>query len=131
MINFNDVNWHYPGVKQSRIDSGILDGMPVALILDGIVVDTLGVDRWFAELLESATSFSEQAADETTGTYIVDILQNGSVLDSLLCGEKLYAILMSDPVVVGYTLDRHKYAEVIAVGWHYVNDDFIIPGELE
>jgi hypothetical protein len=131
MIIYSEVNWSTPGVKQNRIDNNIEGGKPLAFIIDSIVVETMATDRWFADLMESVDSFQENLTESRENFYAIDLIKDNQIIETLVCSEKIRAILLSNPVVVGYTLEQHKYAEIVTDGWSYVNGDFIIPGEME
>lgn len=130
MIIYSEINWSTPGIKQHRIDNNIEGGKPLAFIIDGTVVETLATDRWFSDLMETIDEFQENIEHSDEHEYGIDLIKNGKVVDTLICPEKIRAILLSSPTLVGWT-DQNKYAEMIGVGWKYVNGDFIIPGELE
>ena len=131
MIIYSEVDWNNHGIKQDRISKGIRDGRPLAFIIGDTVVDVLPTDIEFADLMESTDSFVDNAELSSEGAYAVDLIKNGQVLDTLICSEKTRAILLSNPVLVGWTKEKHKYAEIIDRGWKYIDGDFIIPGEFE
>jgi hypothetical protein len=130
MIIYSEINWSTPGIKQNRIDNNIEGGKPLAFIIDGTVVETLATDRWFSDLMETIDEFKDNPEHSSEEEYAVELIKDGSVVDILVCPEKIRAILLSNPTLLGWT-EKNKYAEMIGVGWKYVNGDFIIPGELE
>jgi hypothetical protein len=129
MIYFGDIDWSMPGVKQSKIDAGI-EGMGIAFIIENEVVHTMAIDKKYADLFCAADDFSEESIDEQSGTYIVNINKNGVTLDQAACNEMLYAIFLSDPVIKTIT-NQNKYANLVAPGWKWIDNDFRIPGEYE
>lgn len=131
MIIYSEIDWSMPGIKQNRIDNNIEGGKPLAFIIDGIVVETLATDKWFSDLMETIEEFRDNPEHSSGSLYAVDLIKNGDLIDTLLCPEKIRAILMSSPTLIGWTKEKNKYAEIIGVGWKYFNNDFIIPGELE
>lgn len=131
MIIYSEVDWNNYEIKQNRISKGIRDGRPLAFIIGDTVVDVLPTDIEFAELMERVDSFVDNEIISSEGIYAVDLIINGLVADTLICSEKTRAILLSNPVLVGWTKEKHKYAEIIDRGWKYIDGDFIIPGEFE
>lgn len=131
MIIYSEIDWSSPGVKQNRIDNEIQGGKPLAFIIEDTVVEVLATDRWFSDLMETIDDFVDNYDYSMENLFAVDLIKNGSVVDTLVCPEKIRAILLSNPTLVGWTKEKHKYAEMITVGWKYINNDFIIPGELE
>lgn len=130
MIIYSEINWSTPGIKQHRINNNIEGGKPLAFIIDETVVETLATDRWFSDLMETVDEFKENLEHSSEDLHAIDLVKDGQVINTLICPEKIRAILLSNPTLVGWT-DQNKYAEMIGVGWKYVNGDFIIPGELE
>jgi hypothetical protein len=126
MINLNDINWNNPGVKQSRMDSGTL-GEALAMIINSKVVSVLCIDKDFSDILCSATSFEEIDYNDNS-FYVKVITLNEEYL--FKCDEMTQAILLSNcdlkPI-----LEIHKYKEMVSVGWSYLNEEFVIPGEME
>jgi len=131
MINYSEIDWSTPGVKQDRIDNEIEGGKPLAFIIGDTVVEVMATDRWFSDLMETIDSFVENPDYSSEDLFAIDLIKDGAVVDTLMCSEKIRAILLSSPTLVGWTKEKHKYAEMITVGWKYINNDFIIPGELE
>jgi hypothetical protein len=131
MIFYNEVDWSAPGIKQNRIDNGIEGGKPLAFIIGDTVVETMATDRWFSDLMETVEEFLESSAEVEEGSFAVDLIKNGSIVETLVCSEKIWAILLSNPIVVGFTPERYKYAEFVNPGWKYINNQFVIPGEFE
>lgn len=131
MIIYSEVNWSTPGIKQDRVQKGVKMGRPVAFIIGDTVVETFSTDIEFADFLETIDEFKDSLEYSSEDIFAVDLIKNGNVIDTLICPEKIRSILLSDPTIVGWTKEQHKYAEMIGVGWKYINGDFIIPGELE
>jgi len=131
MIIYSEINWSTPGIKQNRIDNNIEGNKPLAFIIGDTVVATMPTDRWFSDLMETIDEFKDNPEHSSEETFAVDLIKDGKIIDTLICPEKIRAILLSNPILVGWTKEKHKYAEMIGVGWKYINGDFIIPGELE
>lgn len=131
MIIYSEINWSTPGIKQNRIDNKIEGNKPLAFIIGDTVVATMPTDRWFSDLMETIDEFKDNPEHSSQDLFAVDLIKNGKVVNTLICPEKIRAILLSNPTLVGWTKEQHKYAEMIGVGWKYINGDFIIPGELE
>jgi len=130
MIRYSEIDWSTPGVKQNRIDNNIEGGKPLAFIIDSEVVLTMATDRWFADFMETIDEFKEGVVPEINGEFYVDLIKDNEIIETLACDEMIYSILLSDAKVVGYT-EKDKYAEYIAPGWKYINNEFVLPGELE
>lgn len=130
MIIYSEINWSTPGIKQHRIDNNIEGGKPLAFIIGDTVVATMPTDRWFSDLMETIDEFQDNLEHSSENEFAVDLIKDGNLVDTLICPENIRAILLSNPTLVGWT-EKNKYAEMIGVGWKYVNGDFIIPGELE
>jgi len=130
MIRYSEIDWSTPGVKQNRIENNIEGGKPLAFIIDSEVVLTMATDRWFADFMETIDKFKEGSIPEINGEFYVDLIKDNEIIETLACDEMIYSILLSDAKVVGYT-EKDKYAEYIAPGWKYINNQFILPGELE
>jgi hypothetical protein len=126
MIDLNDINWNMPGVKQSRLDNGIL-GEALTLIIDSKVVSVLCIDKDFSDILCSATGFEE--VNYNDNFFYVKVITS-SEEHLFKCDEMTQAILLSNcdlkPI-----LERHKYKEMVSTGWSYLNEEFVIPGEME
>jgi hypothetical protein len=131
MIIYSEINWSTPGIKQNRIDNNIEGNKPLAFIIGDTVVATMPTDRWFSDLMETIDEFKDNPEHSSEETFAVDLIKDGKIIDTLICPEKIRAILLSNPILVGWTKEKHKYAEMIGVGWKYIDGDFIIPGELE
>lgn len=130
MIRYSEIDWSTPGVKQNRIENNIEGGKPLAFIIDSEVVLTMATDRWFADFMETIDEFKESVVSEINGEFYVDLIKDNEIIETLACDEMIYSILLSDAKVVGYT-EKDKYAEYIAPGWKYINNEFVLPGELE
>jgi hypothetical protein len=131
MIIYSEINWSTPGIKQNRIDNNIEGNKPLAFIIGDTVVATMPTDRWFSDLMETIDEFQDNIEHSSEDAFAVDLIKDGNVVDTLICPENIRAILLSNPTLVGWTKEKHKYAEMIGVGWKYIDGDFIIPGELE
>ena len=126
MIDLNDINWNNPGVKQSKIDSGTL-GEALTLIIDSKVVSVLCIDKYFSDILCSAIDFQEIESDSNE-FYVNVITSDNEYL--FKCDEMTQAILLSN-CELRPILETHRHKEMVAVGWSYLNEEFVIPGEIE
>lgn len=131
MIIYSEINWSTPGIKQNRIDNNIEGGKPLAFIIGDTVVEAMATDRWFSDLMETIDEFKDNPEHSSEEVFAVDLIKDGIVVNTLICPEKIRSILLSNPTLVGWTKEQHKYAQIIGVGWKYIDGDFIIPGELE
>lgn len=125
MINLNDCLWTKPGIKQDRIDRG-LQGESLCIIIDSVVVHILPIDKDLSDKIKNA-EFSDGGiiGDQFCVNLIFD---NG--IDQLLCDEKTYAVLLSEPIF-SPILESHRYKEMVSEGWSFINGEFVIPGEME
>ena len=126
MIDLNDINWNNPGVKQSKIDIGIT-GEALTLIIDSKVVSVLCIDKSFSDILCSAIDFQEVESDSNE-FYVNVITSDNEYL--FKCDEMTQAILLSN-CELRPILETHRHKEMVAVGWSYLNEEFVIPGEME
>jgi hypothetical protein len=128
MIFIDHVNWNTPGVKKDRMEKGIL-GSALAFIIEDEMVESLPVDKMFAELLINATSF-EDTGIINNNLYGINIMNNKTIIDTLVCQEKLWAILLSNPKMTVLP-GSYKYGDIAAPGWKFINNEFVIPGVYE
>jgi len=128
MIFIDHVNWSVPGIKKDRIEKGV-SGAALAFVIDNELVEVLPVDQMFAELLMNATSF-EDTNVVTNGLYGVNIMNNKIIIDVLVCQEKLWAILLSNPKMAVLP-GSYKYGNIAVPGWKFINNEFILPGAYE
>lgn len=130
MINFNDINWLMPGIKLDRIEKGIT-GKSVCILIDNVTVHIIHVDLDFKEMLCSATEFVDGGIiNEENDEFVIKITKEDKSIEDLVCNEMLYSLLLSDPKFATIE-DHHKYKEFVSPGWHYIDGEFIIPGEME
>jgi hypothetical protein len=125
MIDLKDYVWVGKEGKLQRVNAGI-DGAALCFTIDSRVVHILPVDKSFADLLSSADEFIDLASEDS---FIVGI-KTGDVIEELLCSEIIYSILLSNPGL--HVIEsRHKYKDLVSIGWSYIDDEFVIPGEME
>jgi hypothetical protein len=131
MILIDDVCWSTPGLKKDRLEKGLL-GKALAFVIDDELVETIPLDSDFADILLNATNFKESDIQPTEGSnlYAVDIINNQIIVETLVCGEMLYSILMSESFITELP-GNYKYGHMLMPGWKFVNGEFIIPGEWE
>jgi hypothetical protein len=77
----------------------------------------------------NATSF-EDTNVVTNGLYGVNIMNNKIIIDVLVCQEKLWAILLSNPKMAVLP-GSYKYGNIAVPGWKFINNEFILPGAYE
>lgn len=131
MLNFNSINWLFPGIKFDRVEKGML-AKSIALVIDNIIVKIIIIDEEYASMFLNAKLFKESIYpnDLEKEAYVVDIVDQNDHVEHLICDEMLYSILLSEPSI--FLLDRrYKYYESLAEGWHYINGEFVIPGVKE
>jgi len=131
MILIDDVCWNTPGLKKDRIEKG-LSGKALAFVIEDELVDTLPLDADFADILLNATIFKESDIQPIEGSnlYAVDIMNDKIVVETVVCGEMLYSILLSEPFITELP-GNYKYGNMLVAGWKFINNEFVIPGEWE
>ena len=127
-LNYADMDWKGPGVKAQRVPNGGT-AVWVACVIGGEVVKNLIFDSFFSETLLTATSFKEVVT--TDGSFCVKITSKDNKTTELTCDEMLHAILLSEHLIIKIDPAIHKHYQIIGDGWHYVNGDFVVPGEME
>lgn len=125
MIYLNDCLWTYPGIKKDRVERG-LQGESLCVIIDSLVVHILPIDKDLSDKIKSSV-FSD--GGEINGQFYVNLISEG-VSEQLVCDEKTYAVLLSNPTF-SPILESHKYKEMVSEGWSFINGEFVIPGEME
>ena len=125
MISFNDYDWAFGDNKIRKVSEGV-QGVAIAFVIETEVAETIAVDKYLADLLFSASSFSESEG------FSVNIIKDGAVVETLLCDERLNAVLLSEPSLYDISMGSvHRNAEMVSPGWSFVDGSFIIPGEYE
>jgi hypothetical protein len=127
-INYSDVDWTKPGAKKQRVDNGTF-AYWIVCVMDSEVVRNLIIDEWFGEKLLKAKTFED--ASSASNPFLVKIIIENEEAINLICDEMLHAILVSKPTLVKIDKTKHKHYQIIDIGWSYINEDFIIPGEME
>ena len=132
MINFNDHNWAFPGVKKQKINAKI-NAKALAFVIGTEVAETIAADEDFCNLLIKSDSFAESSIkdDLVNQIYYVDLIKDSSVLNTIACYEKLQAVLLSEPKIYDLLDPKYKYGKMAGPQWSFINDQFIIPGEYE
>jgi uncharacterized protein YkvS len=124
MINLQEEDWFILGVKQSQVEAG-KTAMQLALIIDGEIIDFIGVSPEIAEKFLNASSITD-IGETSSGLFEFSI--DG---ETVVANEKTYSIMVSDPVIVHVTLDVQRHADKAEPGWLYVDGQFIVPGVYE
>lgn len=129
MIDYSLVMWRTAEDKQNKTENGI-SGMAVAYVIGEDVVFTDSVDKWVGDILCSADSFVENSIDESNNTYTVDIIKDGDIVDTVVCDEMIYSLLVSDASV--YSIDNgHRHGRLVMQGWKFLDGTFKLPGQYE
>ena len=124
MINLQEEDWFIPGVKQVQVAAG-KTAMQLALIIDGEIIDFIGVSPDIAEKFLNASSITDLGK---TSSGLFEFTIDG---EPVLANEKTYSIMVSDPVVVHVSLDVQRHADKAEPGWLYQDGQFIVPGVFE
>jgi hypothetical protein len=127
MINYSEVMWRGPEDKQRKW--GSIQGMAIAYVINEEVVFTDSVDLWAGTILCEADSFTENSIDELNNTYIVNIIKDNEIIDTVICDEMIYSLMLSDAKV--YNIDGHEHSRLVGVGWKFLDGTFKLPGEFE
>jgi hypothetical protein len=123
MINIKEVDWkHIP--KDIIINSDI-EGKAVAFIIDTDVVETIAATDWFIDLMLSVDFFEDGGSDELNNLFYLNLIKDNEIIESLVCEEKLYAILLSGAKIIELNEQYENYLAVYP-GWHFINNDFVI-----
>jgi len=125
MINYSEVVWRSLEDKQRKF--GSIKGMAIAYVIDQEVVFTDTVDADFGAVLCSADSFKEDSVDELNKVYSVNIIKDGAVIETVICDEMIYSLLLSD--AKPYDIDDgHEHARLVVEGWKFLDGTFKLPG---
>lgn len=124
MINIQEEDWFIPGVKETQVAAG-KTAMQLALIIDGEIIDFIGVSPDIAEKFLNASSITDLGE---TSSGLFEFTIDG---ESVLANEKTYSIMVSDPTIVHVTLDVQRHADKAEPGWLYQDGQFIVPGVFE
>ena len=129
MIDYSLVMWKTAEDKQVKKDNNIA-GMAIAYVIDEEVVHTDAVDASVGSILCSADSFTEESIDEANNTYTVNIIKDNEVIETVVCDEMIYSMLVSDARV--YDIDNgHEHARLVTEGWKFLDGTFKLPGAYE
>lgn len=129
MINYQEVKWQTAEDKQSKLEKNI-SAMTTAYVVGEDVVHIDVLDSPAGTILCSADSFTENSVDEINGSYTLNIIKNGETIDTVVCDEMIYSILLSDAKVINVD-DGHEYARLVAPGWKFLGNTFKLPGQYE
>jgi uncharacterized membrane-anchored protein len=124
MINLNEEDWFLPGVKHAQATAGNT-ALQLALIIDGAIVDFIGVRPDLAEKFLNSSSITD-IGEVDPGVF--EFHMDG---ETVRANEKTYSIMVSDPIIVHVTLDVQRHADKAEPGWLYQGGQFIIPGVYE
>jgi hypothetical protein len=124
MINLNEEDWFLEGVKQTQIAAG-RTAMQIALIIDGAIVSFIGVAPEIAQKFLNSSNISD-IGETYPGVFEFSI--DG---ETVISNEKIYSIMLSEPIIVHVTLDSQRHADKAEEGWLYQGGQFVIPGVYE
>ena len=128
MIIQDNIDWSLPGVKAKKMQDGT-EGAPIALIVEDEVALTMAVDKEFAKLIINASDFTEDLeSNESERIYIVSFISDNQTF-RFRCTEMVYAILLSNPIIIEITESYNNY-RYVAPGWRFINNEFIPLGEI-
>ena len=129
MLNLHEHIRDTPGVQMEKKLAGI-PATVLAFIVDAEVAEILIMEVEAADLLLNADSFNELPS--TPPLFYVGVVKDGEEVETVQCGEKLWAILCSEPTLVklngdtSYDMDGKptKYPSAVAPGWKYIDGEF-------
>lgn len=131
MLRYNLLDWTIEGVKVKRLGKR-MESAQIAFISNSTVLYITGVDKWFADILESADKFVSSTIELTDpynlvqyGEHYVDIIVDNEVIDTIICSDYIRSILIYSEKIVNFTSNSH--AEDIDVGWIYSDGQFTRP----
>lgn len=99
-------------------------GSAIAFIINEEVIDTIPTYKYFADsvLLKNPIITSEVENNEEILIFNVK-----GEITKLLTGERLTAILLSNPLIIEIDI----YNRAVEPGWKYINNEFIKPVDIE
>lgn len=130
MLDIRDYDWSYGNNKIKALEEK-KTAKAIAFVIDEETVETIAVETFLANIIFTSTEFTE-AVSTIPEMFAVNMIKDGVLVDTLLCSEKLQAIMLSEPSIHDISNNSvYKYADMVAPGWTYRDGQFIIPGELE
>ena len=130
MIILDFENWNIPGVKDNKLAIGELANM-ILFIIEGEVVEIIGVNQEVTEKLTSATNFKECQLPMTILNKFCVEFDCSYGKEKIIVDEKMYSILLSDPQIIKGDESIHRHIQKVGLNWLYQDGQFIIPGVYE
>lgn len=131
MLRYNLLDWTIKGVKEKRLGKG-MESAQIAFILNSTVLYITGVDKWFADILESADKFVISSLELTDpynlvqyGEHYIDVIIDNIVINTIICSDQMMSIFLNSEKIINFT--NNSYAEDIDVGWIYSDRQFTKP----
>ena len=130
MIILDFENWNIPGVKDNKLAIGELANM-IVFVIEGEVVEIIGVNQEVTEKLTSATNFKECQLSMTISNKFCVEFDCSYGKEKIIVDEKMYSILLSDPQIIKGDESIHRHIQKVGLNWLYQDGQFIIPGVYE
>jgi hypothetical protein len=87
-----------------------------AFVIDGEVVDIFAISKTFLNIFYNSELLENSFEN---GRYLIDIIQDSKIVDSLFVPEKLGAILLSNPMLIELNAEKNNYQ--VVPGMKYVD----------
>jgi hypothetical protein len=131
MLNVSDYDWSIPGAKQNKINENKI-AKAIAFVIEEEVVETLAADEDFCNLLLTSSGFKESSIqdDVLNNAYYVDVLKDSEVIETIMCNEKIQAILLSEPSIYDLLDQQYENGKMIVPGCKYISGQFVISERL-
>jgi hypothetical protein len=139
MITYADQNFVWSRKDDDSAEDNLHTFIGVALGLDGEVKHAFGTYISFFDLLTAGHTLVDASERYNDGKLYIDFVDNGTVVETLEAPELVWALLLSEPVVLELVRDARvnpSYANngiafYVKEGWSYVlidgNYEFLSP----
>ena len=128
MITYADNNFVWSKKDDATLEDNLHTFISVALGLDDEVKHVFGTYVSFFELLTAGHTLVDSSDRYNDGKFYVDFVNDGAVVETLECPELVWALLLSEPVVLELVRDarvkpsylNNGIAFYVREGWSYV-----------
>jgi hypothetical protein len=128
MITYADQNFVWSRKDDDSAEDNLHTFISVALGLDDEVKHVFGTYISFFELLTAGHALVDASEKYNDGKFYVDFINDGSVVETLEAPELIWALLLSEPVVLELVRDarvnpsylNNGIAFYVKEGWSYV-----------
>jgi hypothetical protein len=139
MITYADQNFVWSRKNDDSAEDNLHTFISVAFGLDGEVKHAIGTYVSFFELLTAGHTLVDASERYNDGKFYIDFVNEGSIVETLEAPELVWALLLSEPVVLELVRDarvkpsylNNGIAFYVKEGWSYVlidgNYEFLSP----